>query len=196
MLADGRDPGPDRHGLEMERWIGEARMPRPLKPATPFAVRLVQARGTMTRDEAAHRLGCLKDTLGDYERGRTFPNPEVLTKMQSVYGVSLDWLITGRNAPASLGTTAPPPRAPDLDDALLGDLAEGVMTVFRDENTPLTPRRLVQTCGRFHADLVAAYETEPERRIGAKVLLEQLRRTLRQQRNENASTPRSDPLSA
>lgn len=71
-------------------------MARPLKPATPFGERLIQARGKMGREAAAAALGIQANTLGDYERGRTSPNPDLLARIGDVYGVSLDWLIAGR----------------------------------------------------------------------------------------------------
>ena len=70
-------------------------MSRKLKPATPFAERLVQARGDRSRQEVAEALGCPVSTLANYEQGRTFPDQPMLAKMRDVLGVSLDWLLTG-----------------------------------------------------------------------------------------------------
>lgn len=46
-----------------------------------------------TQDEAAKYLGIKKDTLSNYERGKTYPNIPVLRKMERLYGVAYDNLI-------------------------------------------------------------------------------------------------------
>ena len=47
----------------------------------------------MTQDVAAQRIGVSKDTLGNYERGKTYPDVSVLRRIESVYGVSYNQLI-------------------------------------------------------------------------------------------------------
>lgn len=46
-----------------------------------------------TQDEAANYLGIKKDTLSNYERGKTYPNIPVLRKMERLYGIAYDNLI-------------------------------------------------------------------------------------------------------
>lgn len=88
-------------------------MARPLKPETPFAVRLVNARSFMKRDDFARSLGVAVGTLANWERGRTFPPPDVLVKMAEILDVSLDWLISGRDrvGPGSPAAGAEPGEA-------------------------------------------------------------------------------------
>ena len=47
----------------------------------------------LTQEEAAQRIGVSKDTLGNYERGKSYPDIPVLRKIEEVYGVSYDRLI-------------------------------------------------------------------------------------------------------
>lgn len=42
----------------------------------------------LTQVEAAELLGISKDTLYNYENGRSFPNVQVIKKMEEVYGLS------------------------------------------------------------------------------------------------------------
>lgn len=43
--------------------------------------------------EAAAQIGIAPDTLGNYERGRSYPDIPILRKIESVYGVSYNQLI-------------------------------------------------------------------------------------------------------
>jgi transcriptional regulator with XRE-family HTH domain len=47
----------------------------------------------MTQEEAAKRIGVSTDTLGNYERGKSYPDIPTLRKIEEVYGVSYDRLI-------------------------------------------------------------------------------------------------------
>jgi transcriptional regulator with XRE-family HTH domain len=155
-------------------------MARPLKPSTPFAERLIEARGEMTREAAAAALGCLKDTLGGYERGRNFPDQATLAKIGEVYGVSLDWLITGRGQKCPAEAVQAPASAPaTVDEELMAHVAEGIAGVYREENARIYPVPLVRAAARMYDDLVAAYDSPEERQVGLKGMLQQLRRELR-----------------
>ena len=43
--------------------------------------------------EAAKLIGVSADTLGNYERGKSYPDIPILRKIEEVYGVSYDRLI-------------------------------------------------------------------------------------------------------
>lgn len=47
----------------------------------------------LTQEEAAKLLGISKDSLWNYENGRSFPDVRVVKKMEEVYGLSYDNLI-------------------------------------------------------------------------------------------------------
>lgn len=47
----------------------------------------------MTQAEAAQKIGVSTDTLGNYERGKSYPDIPVLRKIEEVYGVPYDRLI-------------------------------------------------------------------------------------------------------
>ena len=47
----------------------------------------------MTQAEAARKIGVNTDTLGNYERGKSYPDIPVLRKIEEVYGVPYNRLI-------------------------------------------------------------------------------------------------------
>ena len=47
----------------------------------------------LTQEEAAKSLGVSKDTLGNYERGKSYPDIPVLRRIESLYQVSYDQII-------------------------------------------------------------------------------------------------------
>lgn len=47
----------------------------------------------MTQSIAAQKIGVTEDTLGNYERGKTYPDIPVLRKIEDVYGVNYNQLI-------------------------------------------------------------------------------------------------------
>jgi transcriptional regulator with XRE-family HTH domain len=58
--------------------------------------RLRQLRGfDITQAEFAERLGISQSQLSKYERGVAAPSGEVLMRIKSQFGVSIDWLLTG-----------------------------------------------------------------------------------------------------
>jgi transcriptional regulator with XRE-family HTH domain len=58
-------------------------------------VSLKQARELrgLKQAEAAEKIGISTDTLGNYERGKSYPNIPVLRKIEEVYGIPYDRLI-------------------------------------------------------------------------------------------------------
>lgn len=47
----------------------------------------------LNQAEAAEKIGVNKDTLGNYERGKSYPDIPVLRKIEEVYGVPYDRII-------------------------------------------------------------------------------------------------------
>jgi len=47
----------------------------------------------LTQKEAAEKLGISKDTVYNYEKGKTFPNEQMIKKMEKLYNVGYDNLI-------------------------------------------------------------------------------------------------------
>ena len=60
-----------------------------------FMVSLKQARELkkMTQESAAKELGISVDTLGNYERGKSYPDIPVLRRIESLYGIPYNRLI-------------------------------------------------------------------------------------------------------
>lgn len=47
----------------------------------------------LTQEQAAKKIGITKDTLSNYERGKSYPDVLVIKKIEEVYGVSYNDLI-------------------------------------------------------------------------------------------------------
>ena len=47
----------------------------------------------LTQQEAADKIGVTVDTLGNWERGKSFPNALQIRRMEEVYGTPYDRLI-------------------------------------------------------------------------------------------------------
>ena len=62
--------------------------------------RLKALRGNRTQAELAKELAIPVNTLGRYERGENKPDLVFLKKLSSLYDVSLDWLVQGRESAA------------------------------------------------------------------------------------------------
>lgn len=150
-------------------------MGRPLKPSTPFAERLVCARGERSRAEIAAALGCPVETLGNYERGRTFPDLLMLGRMRRVLGISLDWLLTGEGGMSRGGT--PPPVVP-LDEDFLVCIAKEIVAVYAAAGQLPSTLTVVEMAAAWYGDLSMACASAAERAVGLRALLQHLRRVL------------------
>lgn len=47
----------------------------------------------MTQAEAAKKIGVSSDTLGNYERGKSYPDIPVLRRIEYLYGIPYDRII-------------------------------------------------------------------------------------------------------
>ncbi|HYG91170.1 MAG TPA: helix-turn-helix transcriptional regulator [Azospirillum sp.] len=139
--------------------------------------------GNATR--LAEKSGISRRAIGEYLAGKAEPSRPRLVAIAAAAGVRVEWLATGegpmrvddKSGPddgvSSTNTTA------QLDEALMNAVAEGIAEIYKAENARIYPLQLVQATSRMYADLVAAYDTPEERRIGLKGMLQQLRRDLR-----------------
>lgn len=57
-----------------------------------ITLKAARANLNLTQTEAAKRLGVSKDTLSNWENGRTSPNVEKFRLIEQIYGVSYDEL--------------------------------------------------------------------------------------------------------
>ena len=58
-----------------------------------ITIRAARVNKDLTQAEAAKLLGISKDSLWNYENGRSFPNVKVVKKMEEVYGIPYNNLI-------------------------------------------------------------------------------------------------------
>lgn len=58
-----------------------------------FTLKTAREMKKLTQEEAAKRIGISTDTLGNYERGKSYPDVPVLRRIEEVYGVPYERLI-------------------------------------------------------------------------------------------------------
>ena len=58
-----------------------------------FTLRTARERKKLTQEEAARSIGVSVDTLGNYERGKSYPDVPVLRRIEEVYDVPYERLI-------------------------------------------------------------------------------------------------------
>lgn len=60
---------------------------------TVFTLRTAREMRGLTQEEAAKMIGVSVDTLGNYERGKSYPDIPVLRKIEDIYKVPYKQLI-------------------------------------------------------------------------------------------------------
>lgn len=60
---------------------------------TRFTLRTAREMKKLTQEEAAKLIGISSDTLGNYERGKSYPDIPVLRKIEEAYGIPYERLI-------------------------------------------------------------------------------------------------------
>ena len=63
------------------------------EPKTIFTLKTAREMHRMTQEVAARKIGISTDTLGNYERGKSYPDIPVLRKIEEVYGIPYERLI-------------------------------------------------------------------------------------------------------
>ena len=58
-----------------------------------LSLKMARELNKITQEEAAKAIGISTDTLGNYERGKTYPDIPTLRKIEEVYGVKYSQLI-------------------------------------------------------------------------------------------------------
>lgn len=59
----------------------------------PITLKAARVNRSLSQKEAAKLIGISIDTLGNYERGKSFPDIPVLKKIETIYGVTYDEII-------------------------------------------------------------------------------------------------------
>lgn len=120
-------------------------MARPMKPKTPFAERLIIARGDTTRDEIARLLDVHPGTYAHYERGDREPDLAFFELLSQRLDVDLNWLLTGvgemrprANARSNNAQQKPRPvLSLVIDSELLKKIGRLLDALYADENGKL-----------------------------------------------------------
>lgn len=59
------------------------------------------ARGALSQEVFAAKIGVSKGSLGGYERDENLPNSDIILKICQETGMSVEWLLLGTGAPAA-----------------------------------------------------------------------------------------------
>lgn len=62
----------------------------------PGRLRGLRLSSGFTLEEVGEFIGCSRESLRNYESGKYVPNVVVLYTLAAFYGVSVDWLLTGK----------------------------------------------------------------------------------------------------
>ena len=62
-------------------------------PETKMTLKMIREIMGYTQENAAKLIGVSTDTLGNYERGKSYPDIPVLRKIEEVYGIPYDRII-------------------------------------------------------------------------------------------------------
>lgn len=125
------------------------------------------------REEAARAAGVAKSTFQRWVEGKADPSFHGLARLAAKTGVSLDWLATGWEPDPETGSPVPADcgagRVESVDEALLGNVVEGLERFLDDEDLRLRPDRrarlivlLYRHMARARAEEAARGETRPE----------------------------------
>jgi transcriptional regulator with XRE-family HTH domain len=58
-----------------------------------ITLKAARANAQLTQQEAAEKIGVTVDTIGNWERAKSFPNALQIRRIEEVYGVPYDGLI-------------------------------------------------------------------------------------------------------
>jgi len=67
-------------------------------------------KGNLSQKEFALKIGTAASTVQRYEQVNAHPKGDILQRIHDVFGVSIDWLLTGKGAPYEEPQYAQPPR--------------------------------------------------------------------------------------
>lgn len=147
--------------------------------------RIRQLRGDLSQAEFASKIGVHKEMVGKYERGQNVPGGDVLTRMREVFGVSLDWLLTGQGQmrreesvldPACSSATF---EAQAVAAAFYGQVLEQVAAVYKDCGVTASLAQIGAEAAEIAGDLSSPdFPTAADKAIGLKGSVNVLRRRL------------------
>jgi transcriptional regulator with XRE-family HTH domain len=100
-------------------------------------LKLLRVEKDLSQKDIATRIDVHFTTYGDYERGETMPTAETLRKLSNILGVSIDYLLEGKETE---------PVVADVHDQMLVEM-------FKEINTLKTPRK------EFVKDVISALLT-------------------------------------
>ena len=126
-------------------------------------LKILRKREGMTQAEVALKLGVDRSTYAKYESGQSEPNFEMLQKLASLYGASVDFLIGGTSMPSSTGGTW----IPVLGDVAAGSPIEAVENIVDYEEIDSS----MASTGEFFGLRIKGSSMEPRIRDGDVVIV-------------------------
>lgn len=110
-------------------------------PMNTLGSRIKQARGRLSQDAFSKLLQISKGSLGFYERDENLPNTDVVLKICSTTGVSLEWLLTGHGPMVSGQKLFEDPAATiAVNQGVLAEIIETLEEFLEEEKKKLPPK--------------------------------------------------------
>lgn len=108
--------------------------------AFPKRLKELRAEKKYTQKELADKLGIVRTAVANYETGRALPDPIVLSKLSSIFGVTSDYLMGHSDLINEVNLTE-----------LREDFPDGVDVLMRakDELTPAQKKKMVELMNWF-----------------------------------------------
>jgi transcriptional regulator with XRE-family HTH domain len=159
---DGSFPGDAR--------LGHRRCMTSMKTDIKQRLRDLRRSKRLTQEGVAEALGLAKESISGWETGKSMPSIVHLPLIAQLYGVSTDYLLTGKNSmPEGFGEKVSYLAARD-DPALLSQAisyeevcahaAAMVKTIFEDNNLDYSFQQVVALGMKLAADLPATNDIE------------------------------------
>ena len=132
---------------------------------TGIADRIKNARESLGFDQKsfAESIGVSSgSTISRWERGLNFPPADTLAVIQEKYGISVEWIVTGRGSMKGETTRTPRVKPPLLDTDVLNQVIVGVEQALAEMGRVLKPEKKAELIILLYEHFVTKDEVEEE----------------------------------
>jgi transcriptional regulator with XRE-family HTH domain len=115
-------------------WYTEARKQREVAHMLGIRIAILRRSAGWSQSELAARLGVSASAVGMYEQGRRDPATDIIVRLSEIFGVTTDYLLTGR-AQNATDTAA-------VDEALAKTIMDADNRLLKRDRQPFTREEL------------------------------------------------------